>query len=161
MWSVESVVAVSLSWAESSWSVVAVMSFISVSVTMVWGIMKSPFMMVIGVVLLSMWVVLDVVAWPVNITVVFRVRSGPVWACLSMWAVENSLHSWMKVSSGNFVGGLKCVSLSHLVSVLLLMGLNFSSVLSDVVVILRVRELMWVDNECLVERGSDNLAWKH
>jgi hypothetical protein len=53
----------------------------------------------------------------------------------------------MDVSCGGFMGLLKCMSFGHLVSEWLFMMLNFTSVLTNVVMVVRVRKLVWVDDE--------------
>ena len=70
-------------------------------------------------------------------------------------SVPDWLESWVDVASGRLMGLLKSVSFCHIVSEVLFLGLNFTSVLRDVIMIVRVWKLMWVDNEWFM------VLWRH
>ena len=122
MWHVESVVVVSHGWAECGLSVftvmavsvVFVMSFEAMSITVVWSIMAE--------------CVCISVMWCFVVSIMgSTVRILPVKA---VFTVIDCFGAWVNISGGHFESSLTCMSLSHIVSVLLFMGLNIASVLS-------------------------------
>ena len=177
MWLIESVVVISLSWAESGVSVVTVMftaksvvltaksvvltaeSVVFTCITVVFWV-DAPFAMVVKA---MVWVFmvwsLMVMAWEVLLTVVLSVRSLPVWAMLSVFMIIDWLESWVDVSGGGFMSLLKCVSFSHLVSEVRLVFLNFTSVLINVMAVVGVWELVWVNNEWAMVWGNNCGMW--